>query len=199
VEAFRATKVTFSAASNEGHQTMTFEGHWAIEPRDVAAGALFVPSAQAKARLVAALLEPQAPDSLGYWGLFTTAFEKKEYMEDYVAEDVARQMMAADPALAAEFKRRLESDSEFAKSKSERLAFFHRRSPSWTSATTSIRCCAWTWSRASRRAALYVPKYAARERYSPTPWNTSARITRPLAPNVRFSETRFLWPPRSAT
>jgi hypothetical protein len=52
-------------------------------------------------------------------------------MEDYVAEDVARQMMAADPALAAEFKRRLESDSEFAKSKSERLAFFHRRSPSW--------------------------------------------------------------------
>lgn len=131
MEAFRATKVTFSAASNEGHQTLTFEGHWAVEPREVAAGALFVPSAQAKARLVAALLEPQAPDSLAYWGLFTTAFEKKEYMEEYVAEEVARQMMAADPALAAEFKRRLQADPEFAKSKSERLAFFHRRHPSW--------------------------------------------------------------------
>jgi len=131
MEAFRATKVTLSAASNEGHQTMTFEGRWTVEPRDVASGALFVPSAQAKARLVAALLEPQAPDSLAYWGWFSTAFEKKEYMEDYVAEEVARQMMAADPALAAEFKRRLEADPEFAKSKSERLAFFHRRSPSW--------------------------------------------------------------------
>jgi hypothetical protein len=63
--------------------------------------------------------------------LFTTAFEKKEYMEEYVAEEVARQMMAADPALAAEFKRRLQADPEFAKSKSERLAFFHRRHPSW--------------------------------------------------------------------
>jgi len=129
--AFRATKVTYSPASNEGHQTMTFEGRWAVEPRDVAAGALFVPSAQAKSRLVAALLEPQAPDSLAYWGWFATAFEKKEYMEDYVAEEVARQMMAADPALAAEFRRKVEAEPEFAKSKSERLAFFYRRHSSW--------------------------------------------------------------------
>ena len=131
IEAFRATRLTLSAASNEGHQTMIFEGRWAAEPRDVAAGALFVPSAQSKARLVAALLEPQAPDSLAYWGWFGTAFEKKEYMEDYVAEELARQMMAADPALAAEFKRKVEAEPDFAKSKSERLAFFHRRSPSW--------------------------------------------------------------------
>ncbi|MBC8022484.1 MAG: peptidase M14, partial [Burkholderiales bacterium] len=100
------------------------------EPREIAAGSLFVPVAQARARLVAALLEPQAPDSLAAWGWFTPAFEKKEYMEDYVAEDVAR-VMLREPAVAAEFKRRLETEPEFAKSKAERLEFFYRRHSSW--------------------------------------------------------------------
>jgi hypothetical protein len=130
MEAFRATKATFAATSSEGHQRLTLEGAWAAESRDVATGALFVPSTQAKARLVAALFEPQAPDSLAAWGWFNNAFEKKEYMEEYVAEDVARQMLASDPVLAAEFTRRLE-DPEFAKSKTERLDFFFRRHPSW--------------------------------------------------------------------
>jgi hypothetical protein len=130
MEAYRATKVTFAATSSEGHQRLTFEGRWALEPREVASGALFVPVAQAKSRLVAALFEPQAPDSLAAWGMFATAFEKKEYMEEYVAEEVAREMLA-DPAVAAEFKRRVETDPEFAKSKADRLEFFYRRHPSW--------------------------------------------------------------------
>jgi hypothetical protein len=130
-ETFRATKVTFSTTSFEGRHTAKFEGHWAPEPREIGAGSLFVPSAQAKARLVAALLEPQAPDSLAQWGWFNTAFEKKEYMEDYVAEEVARQMLAADPALAAEFKRKVEADADFAKDKAQRLEFFYRRHASW--------------------------------------------------------------------
>ncbi|MGZ5583811.1 MAG: M14 family metallopeptidase, partial [Usitatibacter sp.] len=130
VDVFRADKATFDAQSNEGRQRVTFAGRWKREPRDVAAGAIFVPIAQPKARLVASLLEPQAPDSLASWGWFTPAFEKKEYMEDYVAEDVAREMLK-DPAVAAEFKRRLETDPEFAKSKAQRLEFFYRRHPSW--------------------------------------------------------------------
>jgi len=51
-------------------------------------------------------------------------------MEEYVAEEVAREMLA-DPAVAAEFKRRVEADPEFAKSKADRLEFFYRRHPSW--------------------------------------------------------------------
>jgi hypothetical protein len=34
-----------------------------------------------------ALLEPQAPDALAAWGRFNNAFEQKEYMEEYVAEE----------------------------------------------------------------------------------------------------------------
>lgn len=130
-ETFRATKVSYSKVPFEGHTTMTFEGSWRPEKRDLPAGSLFVPVAQPNGRLLVALLEPQAPDSLAAWGFFNTAFEEKEYMEPYVAEAVAREMLEKDPAVAAEFNRRLATDPEFAASPSERLNFFYRRSPSW--------------------------------------------------------------------
>ncbi len=130
-ETFRADKVTFGVKSLESHQRLTVEGSWKAEARDVGRGALFVPIAQPKARLVMAIFEPQAPDSLLAWGLFNNAFEAKEYMEEYVAEDVAREQMAADPAVAAEFKRRIDSDPAFAKNPHARLEFFARRHASW--------------------------------------------------------------------
>ncbi|MES2125885.1 MAG: M14 family metallopeptidase [Pseudomonadota bacterium] len=131
VDTFRADKAVPAARSFENHQRMDLSGSWRQELRAVEKGALFVPIAQPKARLVMALLEPQAPDSLAAWGMFNNAFERKEYMEDYVAEDVAREQMAQDPAVAAEFRRRLESDPAFAKSAHARLDFFAQRHPSW--------------------------------------------------------------------
>ena len=61
VETFRAERVRFGAQPIEGHQMLSLDGGWKPDKRDVAAGSLFVPIAQAKARLVVALLEPQAP------------------------------------------------------------------------------------------------------------------------------------------
>ncbi|MFC4929522.1 M14 family metallopeptidase [Massilia sp. GCM10023247] len=131
VETFRADKASFGAKSFESHQRLTVEGSWKPEPRSIGRGALFVPIAQPKARLVMAMFEPQAPDSLLAWGMFNNAFEAKEYMEEYVAEEVAREQMAADPAVAAEFQRRLKSDPVFAKNPHARLEFFARRHASW--------------------------------------------------------------------
>ena len=131
VQTFRATQVAFGAQSFEGRQTAAVQGEWRDEARVIGAGALYVPVRQAKARLVVALLEPRAPDSLLAWGSFNTAFERKEYMEAYVAEDVARAQLAADPALAAQFHERLASDPVFAKSPQARLEFFARRHSSW--------------------------------------------------------------------
>ena len=131
VETFRAERTTLTGASFEGHQRMTVRGSWKTESRALGKGALFVPIAQPKARLVMALLEPQGPDSMLAWGSFNNAFEQKEYMEDYVAEDVAREQMAADPALAAAFRKRIESEPEFAKNPQARLEFFARRHSSW--------------------------------------------------------------------
>jgi hypothetical protein len=131
VEAFRATRVTFGTAPFEGHFTTKLEGVWKEERLDVPAGSLIVPIAQPKARLVMTLLEPQSGDSFASWGFFSAAFEQKEYMEAYVAEDVARQMLASDPALAEEFKKRLATDAEFAKNPQARLDFFYQRHPSY--------------------------------------------------------------------
>ncbi len=131
VETFRAESAEFGAESYEGHQRLDLEGQWQPETRDVAAGALFVPIAQSDARLVMHILEPQAPDSLAAWGEFNNAFERKEYMEAYVAEEVARDMLANDPTLKATFEERLREDAEFAASPRARLDFFYRRHSSW--------------------------------------------------------------------
>jgi hypothetical protein len=130
-QAFHADTVDFSPMSFEGHQRATFAGSWQPEAVDLRAGALFVPIAQPLARLVVNLLEPQAPDSIAAWGGFNNAFERKEYMESYVAEDVARDMLAKDPALRARFEQRLRDDPAFAASPRARLEFFQRLHPSW--------------------------------------------------------------------
>jgi hypothetical protein len=76
------------------------------------------------------LLEPREPDSLASWGYFASAFEPKEYMEAYVAEEVGEEMLRKDPALRREFEQRLE-DPEFARNPAARLEFFYRRHSSW--------------------------------------------------------------------
>ena len=131
VEVFRTPGASFLAQSVEGRQRTTVPGNWTTETRALGAGALFVPINQPDARLVMGLLEPQAPDSLAAWGEFNNAFEQKEYMEDYVAEEVARQQLVDDPALAAQFTAKLRDDPEFAKNPSARLQFFARRHSSW--------------------------------------------------------------------
>jgi hypothetical protein len=128
---FRDETPTFAAASSESHQRLTVDGEWTTESRDIGAGALFVPIAQPKARLAMSLLEPLAPDSLLAWGLFNNAFEQKEYMEDYVAEDVAREMLARDPALRERFERKVKEDPKFAADPQARLEFFHRLHSAW--------------------------------------------------------------------
>jgi hypothetical protein len=131
MQTFRDETPTFAAAPVEGRQRLTVEGEWKPETRDIDAGALFVPIAQPKARLAMSLLEPLAPDSLLAWGHFNNAFERKEYMEAYVAEDVARGMLARDPALRAEFETMIKTDANFAADPNARLNFFYRRHSAW--------------------------------------------------------------------
>ena len=131
LETFRARKVTYSKGTFEGHTLLSLEGAWAVQKRVVPAGSLFVPIAQANSRVAVALLEPTGIDSLVSWGFFNTAFEAQEYMEPYVEEQVARDMLAHDPRIAAEFKERLAEDPQFAASPRERLDFFYRHSPAW--------------------------------------------------------------------
>jgi hypothetical protein len=129
VDVFRASETKFGDKPYEGRQTLQLKGAWAREHRDVAAHALFVPIHQPLARLVMHLFEPQAPDAFVRWGFFNASFEQKEYMESYVAEDVATDMLR-DPKVRAAFEARL-ADPAFAASPEARLRFFYERHPSF--------------------------------------------------------------------
>jgi hypothetical protein len=96
---------------------------------DFAAGAVVVPLDQPLANVAANLLEPQASDSLLRWGFLDAIFEQKESPDARVAEKLARDMLAKDPSLKAEFEAKLASDAVFAQSPEARLAFFYERSP----------------------------------------------------------------------
>jgi hypothetical protein len=130
LQTWRADTFKPSAQSSEGRQRMALTGSWKSEKRTLSAGAIFVPIDQPTARIIAGLFEPTSPDALVGWGFFNSAFEQKEYMESYVAEQVARQLLT-DPAIRAAFDKRLADDPTFAKDPQARLAFFHRLHPSW--------------------------------------------------------------------
>ncbi len=127
-EVFRVTKASYEPPF-EGRTRAALTGAWARERRALAPGALWIPIDQPRARLILHMLEPSGPDSLAAWGFFNAALEQKEYMESYVAEELAREMLA-DPAIRAAFDEAL-VDPAFAASPERRLDFFYRRHSSW--------------------------------------------------------------------
>ena len=130
VEVFRAATVTFQPPF-EGRTRVALDGTWSPETRTLDRGAIFVPLGQPSVRLIVHLMDPAGPDSLAQWGFFTTAFERKEYMEPYVVEEQARQMLERDPALRAQFEAALAADPELAKSTERRRDWFYRRHAAW--------------------------------------------------------------------
>jgi hypothetical protein len=130
-EAFRASEATFAAASFEGRQRLTVKGGWGSDGMDVPSGSLWIPVAQARALLAAHLLEPTGPDSFLAWGDFNTAFERKEYIEDYALEPYARELLEKNAPFRAAFERRLAEDPALAKDPAARLDFFYERHPSF--------------------------------------------------------------------
>ena len=93
------------------------------------AGSVVVALDQRLSKVAIQWLEPEAPDSALRWGFFDPIFEQREYGEAYVLEKLARENMEKDPALKAEFERRVQTDVHFAASPEARLEFIYDRSP----------------------------------------------------------------------
>jgi len=133
VQAYQLDKPQWASKPFEGHLMLR---DFALSPTtrevELPAGSAIVPMDQRTANVAIELLEPQAPDSLLRWGFLDAVFEPKEYGEPRVLEKLARDMMAKDPALKADFERRLREDAAFAASPSQRLFYFFERSPWYT-------------------------------------------------------------------
>ncbi|WP_321477831.1 M14 family metallopeptidase [uncultured Paludibaculum sp.] len=117
---------------------MPFEGRFQVQsfttrstnqPVEIPAGSVFVPIGQRAAKVAMHILEPEAPDSAVRWGFFQSVFEQKEYFSDYVFEPYAAEMLKHDPALKAEFDKKVQTDSTFAKNPRARLLWLFQRSP----------------------------------------------------------------------
>lgn len=113
----------------EGRQTVRYKSSLVKQQRTLPIGSVVVRLDQPNSKIAIHLLEPSAPDSLLFWGLFNSIFEQKEYGESYVLEKMAREMLEKDPELKKEFMEKLRSDSSFRGNPDARLNFFYDRSP----------------------------------------------------------------------
>jgi hypothetical protein len=127
---FRFLDVTFAEAPFEGRFMPQWRGHlMQPEQTHLPAGTVIVEANQVGRTILIHMLEPLAPDSLLRWGLLNAIFEQKEYYEDYAMEPIAKEMLAKDEKLRAEFEARVKSDEAFAKSPRARLRWLFERSP----------------------------------------------------------------------
>ena len=118
---------TSSTPQPEGAPSCTVKTETVTYPH----GSVIVPTSQPAGRVAVEWLEPEAPDSALTWGFFDAIFEQKEYGEPYVMEKVARDMIAKDPQLKAEYDQKVTSDPAFAKNSFARLNWFFQHSPWW--------------------------------------------------------------------
>jgi hypothetical protein len=129
VEAMRASEPKPAAASYQGLTRLTAKIERSPETRKIPAGALWVPADQPDFEVAVQLLEPEAPDSLLSWGLLSSLFEGKEYVDARVLEGLAADRLK-DPKLAAEWATALK-DEKFAADPQARYQWWFRRTPYW--------------------------------------------------------------------
>ncbi len=99
------------------------------ERRGLAAGSLWIPADQPDFEVAVQLLEPEAPDSLAAWGLLSSVFERKEYIEPRVLEELAAAMLT-NPKVRAEWEAALR-DEAFAGDPRARQLWWYKRTPYW--------------------------------------------------------------------
>ena len=137
VSAPRQVEVTMDRFSDPKFAAVQFEGHVRVTAtatperrrETFPAGSVRVPTDQPLGTLAVLMLEPSSPDSLFQWGFFHSILSPTEYVESYIMEPMAERMLAEDPALAAEFRRKIESDDAFRADSRARLQWLYQRTP----------------------------------------------------------------------
>jgi murein tripeptide amidase MpaA len=126
---YRFTNPDFAEQQFEGHVRVTAQAASERRTERFPAGSIRVSTDQPLGTLAVLLLEPASPDSLFQWGFFHSILSPTEYVEAYIMEPMAERMLAEDPALAEEFRKKLESDAAFRGNPRARLQWFYQRTP----------------------------------------------------------------------
>jgi murein tripeptide amidase MpaA len=112
----------------EGRHTIIAQTKVERRTETFPAGSARVSTDQPLGNLAILMLEPENEDSLLSWGFFSEILQRTEYIEGYVVAPMAEKMLAADPALKAEFEAKLTADAAFAADPKARLSWFYERS-----------------------------------------------------------------------
>lgn len=113
----------------EGHHPLSFSVEPLTEVRSFPAGSVVVDMNQPLARVAAHILEPQGPDSMLRWGYLDAIFERVEYVESYVIENMIAEMVKENPELLVELEARKSEDPEFAGNPWAIRYWFYEKTP----------------------------------------------------------------------
>jgi Zinc carboxypeptidase len=127
VETSRVSNPDPADAPYQGLTQVSAQVEHRTERRKIPAGALWVPADQPDFAVAVQLLEPESPESLFAWGLLSTVFEQKEYMDARVLEGHVAEMLK-DPKVAAEWQAALK-DEKLAGNPFARYQWWYRRTP----------------------------------------------------------------------
>ncbi|HVG06359.1 MAG TPA: M14 family metallopeptidase [Thermoanaerobaculia bacterium] len=129
VETIRVSEPKFAPRSYQGLHQVEAKVERRTERRPIPNGAIWIPADQPDFAIAVQLFEPEAPDSLLSWGLLSSVFEQKEYIDTRVLEELAAEMIK-DPKTAAEFQEAMK-DEKLAKDPFARYQWWYRRTPYW--------------------------------------------------------------------
>lgn len=115
-----------------------YEGHYlhtdcevltVREPVRLLPSDILISTDQAAKRYIIETLEPRGVDSFFAWNFFDSCLQQKEWFSDYVFEDEAARMLAADPLLQKRFEQEKATNKDFAASADAQLYWLYRQSP----------------------------------------------------------------------
>ncbi len=129
VTMYRFAEPAFAASQFEGHVRVTAAATTEKRRERFPPGTLRIPTDQDLGTLAVLLLEPSSPDSFFQWGFFHSILSPTEYVEGYIMEPMAERMLAEDPKLAEEFRKKIETDATFRGSPTARLQWLYERTP----------------------------------------------------------------------
>lgn len=121
-----------------------YEGHYLhqsvevleqMEPVSIPKGSVWIPTGQPKRNFIVSVLEPESEDSYFAWNFMDSYLQEKEYFSAYVFEDVAAELLEANPELKEQFLQKKKEDAAFAKNPGAQLFFIYQNSPYFESRT----------------------------------------------------------------
>ncbi len=135
VRSYRFSNIKWEAEESwhtlpyEGRHLCSFDTETVEQKRSFPNGSALIRLNQRTARIIAHALEPQGPDSFVHWGYFNPMFQRTEYVESYVIEALAREMLDKDPELAKAFAEAKQQSPKLAKNPAAIRQWFYQRTP----------------------------------------------------------------------